>query len=73
MSTELKDRPTVGRKKRERPAKTTRLDADLVTKAKAMADDAGLDAAKYLSDLIRPVVDREWIKFQRRIMEGDEN
>jgi hypothetical protein len=47
-------------------------DADLVTKAKAMADDAGVDATKFLSDLIRPVIDREWIKFQRRIMEGDE-
>jgi hypothetical protein len=47
-------------------------DADLVTKAKAMADDAGVDATKFLSDLIRPVIDKEWIKFQRRIMEGDE-
>jgi hypothetical protein len=72
MSTGLKDGPKVGRKKRERPAKTVRLDADLVTKAKAMADDAGTDAAKYLSELIRPVVEREWIKFQRRMMEGGE-
>jgi len=61
----------VGRKKREVPAKTARLDADLVTKCKAMADDAGVDAARWMSDLIRPVVDREWIKFQRRIMSGE--
>jgi len=72
MSTGLKDGAKVGRKKRERPAKTARLDADLVTKAKAMADDAGMDAAKFLSELIRPVVEREWIKFNRRMMEGGE-
>ncbi len=71
MSTDLKDGPRVGRKKRERPAKTARLDADLVTKCKAMADDAGVDAAKWMSELIRPVVEREWVKFQRRIMESE--
>ena len=72
MSTGLKGGVKVGRKKRDRPAKTARLDADLVTKAKAMADDAGMDAAKFLSELIRPVVEREWIKFNRRMMEGGE-
>ncbi len=72
MSVGLTENAKVGRKKRERPAKTARLDADLVTKAKAMADDAGVDAAKFLSELIRPVIEREWIKFQRRIMGGGE-
>jgi hypothetical protein len=72
MSTGVKDGAKVGRKKRERPAKTARLDADLVTKCKAMADDAGVDAAKWMSELIRPVVEREWVKFQRRIMGGGE-
>ena len=67
-----KERPNLGRKKRHVPAKTARLDADLVTKAKSLADDAGLDAARYLSDLIRPLVEREWVKFQRRMMEGGE-
>jgi hypothetical protein len=35
-----------------------------------MADDAGMDAAKFLSELIRPVVEREWVKFNRRMMGG---
>lgn len=72
MSVGLTERSKVGRKKRERPARTARLDADLVTKAKAMADDEGVDVAKYLSNLIRPVVEREWVKFQRRMMQGGE-
>lgn len=72
MATSVGDAVKLGRKKRERPAKTARLDADLVTKSKAMADDAGVDAARFLSDLIRPLIEREWVKFQRRIMEGGE-
>ena len=71
MEPVLVQRKQVGRKKRDVPAKTARLDADLVTKCKAMADDVGLDAARWMSDLIRPVVEREWVKFQRRMMEGD--
>jgi hypothetical protein len=70
MAMGLEERSRVGRKKRERPAKTARLDADLVTKCKSMADDAGVDAARWMSDLIRPVVDKAWLQFQRRIMGG---
>ncbi len=67
----MSEKPNMGRKKRERPAKTVRLDADLITKAKTLADDQGTDVANYLSGLIRPVIEREWVRFQKRIMESD--
>jgi len=70
MAMGLDERPRVGRKKRLQPAKTARLDADLVTKCKSMADDAGVDAARWMSDLIRPTVEAAWLKYQRRIMGG---
>jgi hypothetical protein len=63
----------MGRKKRERPAKTVRLDADLITKCKSLADDQGTDVSNYLSALIRPVIEREWVKFQRRMMGGEKS
>jgi hypothetical protein len=74
MAMGLKERGKVGRKKRNVPARTCRLDADLITKCKAMADDAGVDAARWMSDLIRPVVERAWTRHQRKFIGGeDEN
>lgn len=73
MSVGLETSAGVGRKKRDKPAKTARLDADLVTKVKSLASDQGLDSTRYLSDLVRPLIDREWAKFQRRIMEGEKS
>ena len=48
MSVGVEER-NMGRKKRERPAKTVRLDADLITKCKSLADDEGTDVSNYLS------------------------
>ena len=66
-----REQPDMGRKKRERPAKTVKIDADLVTKAKTLADDEGTDVSNYLSSMIRPMIEREWVKFQRRMMDGE--
>ncbi len=35
-----------------------------------LADDAGVDKARYLSELIRPMIEREWAKYRKRTMEG---
>jgi predicted transcriptional regulator len=63
----------VGRKKRDIPARTVKLDGDLVHWISKLADDEGVDRARYLSDLIRPLVEREWAKYQKRILEMGED
>jgi hypothetical protein len=63
---------SVGRKKRSIPARTVKLDGDLVHWIGKLADDEGIDKTRYLSDLIRPIVEREWTKLQKRTLEGGE-
>ncbi len=62
----------VGRKKREIPSRAVKLDGDLVTRAKDMAHAIGLDTGAYLSEMLRPLIDREWVKYQRKLHGGQE-
>jgi|GEM_PF-2116346 len=62
----------VGRKKREVPSRAVKLDGDLVTRAKDMAHAIGLDTGAYLSEMLRPLIDREWLKYQKRLHGGPE-
>jgi len=71
MQTATKKADGVPRKKRDIPARVVKLDGDLVTRAKQLGQDCGLDTGAYLSRLIRPVLEKEWVKFQRRIMEQE--
>jgi len=63
----------MGRKKRETPACTVRMDADLVKMAKLVAGYLGTDMAAYLSKLCRPMVERDFAKLvQKSSRRGDE-
>lgn len=50
----------MGRKPRETPSRIVRIDADLVSQCEWLARDKGLSIGRYLSDVVRPVVSREW-------------
>ena len=57
----------MGRPKRHRPAKTIRIDADLISRSEMLAKDQGeMTIGEYVSSLLRPLVDREWAKLLRK-------
>ncbi len=63
----------MGRPKRERPAKTVRIDADLVTKAEMIARDMGhVTIGQYISTMLRPAIEREWSKLVRKKASQDD-
>jgi hypothetical protein len=62
MSTGLKDGAKVGRKKRERPARTVRMDADLISMADLLARKKGVPVGVYLSGLFRSAIEREYAR-----------
>lgn len=72
MATATNKAVYVGRKKRSIPLRTVKIDGDLVHWIGKLADDEGMDKASYLSDLIRPLIEREWAKYRKRIEEGGE-
>jgi hypothetical protein len=39
-----------------------KVERDIVTKAKLIAADQGKPMASYLSDILRPIVERDWAK-----------
>ena len=45
---------------------SVRLDADVARKAKAIASLREITLAEFLSDTLRPIVDREWAKERDR-------
>jgi hypothetical protein len=49
-----------------------RIAADLVSKAKYLAAQKGVPMSDYLSDLLRPVLDREFRKAGKELLKGDE-
>ena len=49
-----------------------KLEVDLITRAKLIAADQGKPLAGYLSDSLRPVIDRDWAKMIRKSEEGGE-
>jgi hypothetical protein len=61
----------MGRKKRTEgqlpPTSTVKLDRVLAGRAKIVANELGMDLAKYLSDLIRPSVNREFAKIVEKM------
>jgi hypothetical protein len=44
----------------------TKIDRDIIAKAKLIAADRGVPQAAYLSTILRPVVERDWAKMIRR-------
>jgi hypothetical protein len=62
MPTTSGDRIKVGRKKRERPARTVRMDADLISMADLLARKKGVPVGIYLSGLFRSGIEREYAR-----------
>lgn len=64
-------------KKKGRPPKATgegtpvRIDSDLVTKARLIASERGMNLAAYLSATLRPGVDRDFAKLVREVADED--
>jgi reverse gyrase len=59
----------MGRKKKGEgdspPTVTVKLERVLVGRAKIVATEMGVDLAQYLSDQLRPVVNKDWTKVLR--------
>jgi hypothetical protein len=47
-----------------------KMDRALAAKAKIVASDRGVDTAAYISESLRPIVERDWGKIVKRIEEG---
>jgi hypothetical protein len=65
--------PVVGRKRINRDDKTVKLDRAVVHKAKFIADIRGQSLAEYLTEIVKPIVDRDWPKALKRMNEGAED
>jgi hypothetical protein len=54
------------------PMKTTpvRIDSGVVIRAKIAAEDKGLDMSDYLSEILKPTVDRDWAKARKKIIDA---
>ncbi len=48
--------------KPKRNDKTVKIDRDLATRAGLIADTKGISMAEYLSEVLRPIIDRDWPK-----------
>ncbi|HKM56592.1 MAG TPA: hypothetical protein VJY33_24520 [Isosphaeraceae bacterium] len=66
MSTVTEKVSTVGRKKRLIPARTLKLDGDIVGMAEMLARPLGMTTADYLSAILRPIIEKEWSKELRK-------
>lgn len=47
--------------KPKRDDKAAKIARDLVRKAKFIADTKGISIAEYLSDKLRPIIERDWL------------
>jgi hypothetical protein len=47
-----------------------KLERDIISKAKLIAADRGVPLASYLSESVRAVVERDWLKMVKRADEG---
>jgi hypothetical protein len=76
MSAGVKAKPMA--KSKGRPGKpggegtVVRIASDLVSKARYLAAQKGVPVSDYLSDILRPVIDREFKKAGREFLEGGE-
>jgi hypothetical protein len=64
----------MARKKKpgEGPGAPVRIDADLVAKARYLAASEGLELSAYVSGLLRPIIDREFKKAGRELLNNEE-
>ncbi len=73
MITAVAERPAMatakrkGRPKGERDDVTVKMDRGVVAKAKLVAAARGVSLAEYLSDLVRPAVDRSIGQMARKL------
>ncbi len=58
MSTTLAETTVAESKKRN--DKAVKIAKDLATKAKVIAESRGISAAEYLSDILRPRIEKDW-------------
>jgi hypothetical protein len=56
----------------EGPGTPVRVDADLVAKARYLAAGEGLELSAYVSGLLRPIIDREFKKAGRELLNEEE-
>ena len=63
MATAQLETTMAGKKKDEkRDDKAVKIERHLATKAKVIAESKGVVMAEYLSDLLRPLISRDWPK-----------
>lgn len=63
----------MGAKKKAGPKTSpAKIDAGLVRKARAVADDRGVDLSEYLTGLVRSPVERDFAKVVKKIAESEE-
>jgi hypothetical protein len=60
--------------KTERVKKTSvaKIETGLLRKAKTIADDKGVDLSDYLSDVLRPALERDWGKILKKLVDMEE-
>jgi hypothetical protein len=54
------------------PGTQVRIDSDLVAKARYLAAQSGLELSGYLSQLLRPQIEREFKKAGRELLSDEE-
>jgi hypothetical protein len=47
-----------------------KIERDIITRAKMIAADRGMPLAGYLSEALRGVVDKDWVRMVKRAEEG---
>jgi hypothetical protein len=66
----------MGRKKKDpsepSPTASVKIERVLASRAKIIAGHFGTDTAKYLSELLRPGIARDWAKVVKETSEGGE-
>jgi hypothetical protein len=48
-----------------------KMDAPVVKKAQTVADDRGIPVSEYLSDLVRSMVERDWLRIVKRAADAE--
>jgi hypothetical protein len=63
----------VAKKESVQPMKTSpvRIERGIALKAKIAAEDMGVDMSDYLSKILKAVVERDWARARKKIMDAD--
>jgi hypothetical protein len=64
-------RKKMGRPKSNRQDVSVKFDEHLARKAKLIASDRGITMAEYLSELARPLIDRDYVKLVKKVEGSD--